>query len=135
MKNNTNPIWPSPPPNTSKVKKRKKAEQNNTSDDDTDAEFIARYTKIVTEMKKAKIMFPRFLLMMSGDEDKSLSRLSTFATQKGIEGLAGEPKNIKRLRSGDHLIEVDRETYSTKLLAIKEIAWNIPHPLRCFKCQ
>ena len=50
---------PLPPPNTSKVKKRKKAEQNNTSDDDTDAEFIARYTKIVTEMKKAKIMFPR----------------------------------------------------------------------------
>ena len=113
---------PSPPPNTSKVKKRKKAEQNNTSDDDADAEFIARYTKIVTDMKKAKIMFPRFLLMMSGDEDKSLSRLSTFAIQKGIEGLVGEPKNIKRLRSGDLLIEVDRETYSTKLLAIKEIA-------------
>ena len=113
---------PSPPPNTSKVKKRKKAEQNNTSDDDTDAEFIARYTKIVTEMKKAKIMFPRFLLMMSGDEDKSLSRLSTFAIQKGIEGLVGEPKNIKRLRSGDLLIEVDRETNSTKLLAFKEIA-------------
>ena len=60
--------------------------------------------------------------MMSGDEDKSLSRLSTFAIQKGIEGLVGEPKNIKRLRSGDLLIEVDRETYSTKLLAIKEIA-------------
>ena len=52
---------PSPPPNTSKVKKRKKAEQNNTSDDDADAEFIARYTKIVTDMKKAKIMFPRSL--------------------------------------------------------------------------
>ena len=104
------------------MKKRKKAEQNNTSDDDTDAEFIARYTKIVTDMKKAKIMFPRFLLMMSGDEDKSLSRLSTFAIQKGIEGLVGEPKNIKSLRSGDLLIEVDRETYSTKLLAIKEIA-------------
>ena len=123
---------PSPPPNTSKVKKRKKAEQNNTSDDDTDAEFFARYTKIVTEMKKAEIMFPRFLLMMSGDEDKSLSRLSTFAIQKGIEGLVGEPKNIKRLRSGDLLIEVDRETYSTKLLAIKEIAWN---SCECFPSQ
>ena len=46
----------------------------------------------------------------------------SFAIQKGIEGLVGEPKNIKRLRSGDLLIEVDRETYSTKLLAIKEIA-------------
>ena len=67
---------PSPPPNTSKVKKRKKAEQNNTSDDDTDAEFIARYTKIVTDMKKAKIMFPRFLLMMV----TSFRRLNTPST-------------------------------------------------------
>ena len=60
--------------------------------------------------------------MMSAYEDKSLSRLSTFAIQKGIEGLVGEPENIKRLRSGDLLIEVDGETYSTKLLAVSEIA-------------
>ena len=47
---------------------------------------------------------------------------STFAIQKGIQGLVGEPKTIKRLRSGDLLIEVDRETHSTKLLAITELA-------------
>ena len=40
-------------------------------------------------------------MMMSGDDEKSLSRLSTFAIQKGIQGLVGEPKTIKRLRSGD----------------------------------
>ena len=34
----------------------------------------------------------------------------------------GEPKTIKRLRSGDLLKEVDRETHSTKLLAITELA-------------
>ena len=33
-----------------------------------------------------------------------------------------EPKTIKRLRSGDLLIEVDSETHSTKLLAITELA-------------
>ena len=60
--------------------------------------------------------------MMSADENKSLSKLSTFAIQKGTEGLVGESKNIKRLRSGDLLIEVDRETYSTKFLEIQEIA-------------
>ena len=109
-----------PPPNTSNQKKRKKGENNSPSDEE--AEYTARYQKIVSEMQKAKIAFPRFLLMMSGDEDKSLSRLSTFAIQKEIEGLVGEPKNIKRLRSGDLLIEVDRETFSTKLLAIKHIA-------------
>ena len=61
-------------------------------------------------------------MMTSGDDEKSLSRLSTFAIQKGIQGLVGEPKTIKRLRSGDLLIEVDRETHSTKLLAITELA-------------
>ena len=89
-----------PPPNTSNQKKRKKRENNSPSDEE--AEYTARYQKI-SEMQKAKLTFPRFLLMMSGDEDKSLSRLSTFAIQKGIEGLVGEPKNIKRLRSGDLL--------------------------------
>ena len=71
---------------------------------------------------KAKIFFPRFLMMTSGDDEKSLSRLSTFAIQKGIQVLVGEPKTIKRLRSGDLLIEVDRETHSIKLLAITELA-------------
>ena len=61
-------------------------------------------------------------MMTSGDDEKSLSRLSTFAIQKGIQGLVGEPKTIERLRSGDLLIEVDREAHSTKLLAITELA-------------
>ena len=122
MKNNTNSIWLMtihPRPTLAIKRKEKKRENNSPSDEE--AEYTARYQKI-SEMQKAKLTFPRFLLMMSGDEDKSLSRLSTFAIQKGIEGLVGEPKNIKRLRSGDLLIEVDRETFSTKLLAIKHIA-------------
>ena len=61
--------------------------------------------------------------MTSGDDKKSISRLLTFAIQKGIQGLVGEPKTIKRLRSGAlFIIEVDRGMYSTKLLAITELA-------------
>ena len=44
-------------------------------------------------------------MMMPDDEEKSLHKLSFFAIQKGIESLAGEPESIKRLRSGDLLIE------------------------------
>ena len=48
--------------------------------------------------------------------------------EKGIEGLVGEPKNIKRLRSGDLFFEVDRETYSTKLMAFSGIPVKVsPH--------
>ena len=61
---------------------------------------------------------PRFLLVISRDDEKCLSRLSTVAIQKRIQGLEGSTKTFKRLRSEHLLIEVDRETYSTKLLAI-----------------
>ena len=89
---------------------------------DSDQAYLERYKKTREEILKAKIFFPRFLMMTSGDDEKSLSRLSTFAIQKEIQDLVGEPKTIKRLRSGDLLIEVDRETHSTKLLAITELA-------------
>ena len=92
---------------------------------DSDQAYLERYKKNREEILKAKIFFPRFLMMTSGLDEKSLSRLSTFAIQKGIQGLVGEPKTIKRLRSGDLLIEVDRKTHFTKLLAITELALEI----------
>ena len=101
-----------------KATKRKNADE----DYDSDQAYLERYKKTREEILKAKLYFPRFLMMTSGDDGKSLFRLSTFAIQKGIQGLVGEPKTIKRLRSGDLLIEVDRETHSTKLLAITELA-------------
>ena len=102
-----------------KATKRKNSDEE---DYDSDQAYLERYKKTREEILKAKIFFPRFLMMTSGDDEKSLSRLSTFAIQKGIQGLVGEPKTIKRLRSGDLLIEVDRETHSTKLLAVTELA-------------
>ena len=101
--------------------KRKKDDDDNSDD----IEYQERCRKTRDQINKSKIIFPRFLMMMSGDDEKSLSRLSTFAIQKGIQGLVGEPKTIKRLRSGDLLIEVDRESHSTKLLKITELA-NVP---------
>ena len=102
--------------------KSTKRKNSDEEDYDSDQAYLERYKKTREEILKAKLFFPRFFMMTSGDDEKSLSRLSTFAIQKGIQGLVGEPKIIKRLRSGDLLIEVDRETHSTKLLAITELA-------------
>ena len=55
--------------------------------------------------------WPRFLIMESTDSDKPLSKLSPFALQKDIQGLAGVPKDVNRLRSGQVLIEVDRKSH------------------------
>ena len=99
------------PPTTLNTKKRRK----NTEESDIDNESRARYNQIRQEIQKGHVLFPRFLMMMPDDEEKSLHKLSSFAIQKGIKGLAGEPKSIKQLRSGDLLIEVDRESHSTNL--------------------
>ena len=106
------------PPTTSNTKKRRK----NTEESDIDNESRARYNQTRREIQKGHILFPRFLMMMPDDEEKSLHKLSSFAIQKGIEGLAGEPKSIKRLRSGDLLIEVDRGSHSTNLQKATELA-------------
>ena len=47
--------------------------------------------------------------MESVDGTRPLSKLSPFALQTGIQGLAGVPKTVNRLRSGQVLIEVDRK--------------------------
>ena len=102
--------------------KSTKRKNSDEEDYDSDQAYLERYKKNREEILKAKLFFPTFLMMTSRDDEKSLSRLSTFAIQKGIQGLVGEPRTIERLRSGDLLIGVDRETHSTKLLAIKELA-------------
>ena len=38
--------------------------------------------------------WPRFLVIRSTDRDRPLSKLSPFAIDKGVQGLAGTPKSI-----------------------------------------
>ena len=41
---------------------------------------------------------PRFLIMKGNDENLPLSKLSSFAVQKGLQAIAGTLKSTKRLR-------------------------------------
>ena len=72
--------------------------------------------------KKSKTLtsntWPRFLVIGSSS-DEALKKLSPFAIQKGLEGLAGEPKSVKKLRSGSLLIECATEHHSKNLLKSK----------------
>ena len=67
------------------------------------------------------IAWPRFVVISAADESIPL-RLSPFAIQKGIEGLAGNPKSVKKLRSGDLLIETNRKSHSDNLLKSTTLA-------------
>ena len=62
--------------------------------------------------------WPRFFVIGSSN-DEALKKLSPFAIQKGLEGLAGEPKSVKKLRSGSLLIECATESHSKNLLKSK----------------
>ncbi|XP_067653210.1 uncharacterized protein [Haliotis asinina] len=63
-------------------------------------------------------------LVMSAPNDGPL-KLNPFAISKGIEGLAGDVKEIKKLRSGSLLIECKKKSQSQILLSTKSLA-NVP---------
>ena len=94
----------------------------------TDEESI-KYTK------KTKVTtsntWPRFLIISSTD-DGALKKLSPFAIQKGLVGLAGEPKSVKKLKDGSLLVECRTDSHSKCLLKATSLC-NIhikvtPHP-------
>ena len=75
-------------------------------------------------VKKSKVIslkaWPRFLVIGSAD-DETLKMLSPFAIQKGLQGLAGEPKTVKKLRNGSLLVECSTESHSKNLLKSKSL--------------
>ena len=66
--------------------------------------------------------WPSFLVMVGTNETNPLSRVSPFALQKGIEGIAGVPRSAKRLFNGSVLIEVSKRSHADNLLKASEIA-------------
>ena len=62
---------------------------------------------------------PRFLINLSEVEGKDISLLSLFLIEKAITSIAGEPKSIKNLRSGDLLIQCTKQPHEAILLKMK----------------
>ena len=69
--------------------------------------------------KKSKVTsfktWPRFLIIGSTDEG-ALRKLSPFAINKGLQGLAGNLKSVKKLRNGTLLVECATDSHSRNLL-------------------
>ena len=73
------------------------------------------------DIEHQNLTWPRFVVIESVHEG-DLAKLSPFAISKGINGLAGEPKTLKRLRSGAYLVEVTRKSHSDNLLKSTTLA-------------
>ena len=65
-----------------------------------------------TDFDSAQICsWPRFLLIKGTNDERPLYKLSPFAVNKAIVAILGsDPFNIKKLRYGSILVEVDKET-------------------------
>ena len=90
----------------------------------TDRKRIRTSPKIMTmNADSAQICtWPQFLLVKGTDNERPLSKLSPFAVNKAIVAVLGsDPFNIKKLRNGDILIEVDKETECSNLLKMTKI--------------
>ena len=68
-------------------------------------------------MQSKKPYVPRFLIIHSEVEGKDISLLSPFLIEKAIVSIAGEPKSIKNLRSGDLLIQCTKQPHEACLFA------------------
>ena len=74
----------------------------------------------------------RFLIVKSEEKDRKVSDLSPFAIEKSIQAIAGHPKSIKRLKSGDLLLEVEKKSHITNLLSTKKLFnLNVKISLHC----
>ncbi|GBN14118.1 hypothetical protein AVEN_209193-1 [Araneus ventricosus] len=63
----------------------------------------------------------RFLILSSSDKSRTLSTVSPFAIYKGISGIRGEPKAVRKLKSGDFLIETFPSTQIKSFLLAKTL--------------
>ena len=54
--------------------------------------------------------WPHFLLIKDADDERPLCKLSPFAVTKTFVTILGsDPCNVKKLRNGNILVEVDKE--------------------------
>ncbi len=71
-----------------------------------------------TILKRQAIPINETSFLIVHSESGELSKMSPFFIQKGIKGICGnEPKNIKKLRSGDFLVETKDSRQSQYLLS------------------
>ena len=88
------------------------------TDTDSDESLTASQSQSKSSVPK-KPYVPRFLIIHSEVEGKDISLLSPFLIEKAIMSIAGEPKSIKNLRSGDLLIQCTKQPHEANLLKMK----------------
>ena len=90
------------------------------TDTDSDESLTASQSQSKSSVPK-KPYVPRFLFIHSEVEGKDSSLLSPFLIEKAIMSIAGEPKSIKKLQSGDLHIQCTKQPHEANLLKMKTV--------------
>ena len=101
---------------------KQKAKKRHIANADTDSENsypVSQQNNSSSSTSTKKPYVPRFLIIHSEKEGEIISSLSPFVVHKTIMSIAGEPKSIKNLRSGDLLIQCAKESHEKSLLQMK----------------
>ena len=78
-------------------------------------------TDHLQEQNEVSSASDRFFVMRSEDQTRPIDELSPFAIDKSIKCAIGTLKSIKKLRSGDFLLEVSSATQSRQMNNLKFI--------------
>ena len=92
-------------------KKKKQSSQHNVKKRKQSAGESYESSESETQQPTSPTLLnvPCFLVVKSQEENQTMADLSSFVIEKCIQSIVGHPKTIKKLKSGELLLEVDRK--------------------------
>ena len=89
-------------------RKRTRADLSHSDDDKTHTDSECEHEQDLSKKPSQNANFPRFIVMKPTYADQPLTKLSPFAVEKSILGRYGTVKQVKKLKDGSLLIEVEK---------------------------
>ena len=97
-------------------RKRTRADLSHSDDDGTHTDSDTEHEKDLSKKSPPSANFPRFIVMKPTYSEQSLTKLSPFAVEKSILGRYGTVKQVKKLKDGSLLIEVEKSIQAQLIL-------------------
>ena len=102
-------------------RKRTRADLSQSDDDKTHTDSDSEHEQDLSKKPPRNANFPRFIIMKPTYADQPLTKLSPFAVEKSVLGRYGTVKQVKKLKDGSLLFEVEKYIYKLNL------SWTLRH--------
>ena len=89
-------------------RKRTRADLSHSDEDKSHSDSDSEHEQDLSKKPPRNANFPRFIVMKPTYSEQSLTKLSPFAVEKSILGIYGMVKQVKKLKDGSLLFEVEK---------------------------